>query len=122
MADYQKNEALFVSVLLHSGTNAHFMHLQSKSYSQHKALGRYYEDVIDLADRYAEAFQGCYDVIDTYPADFHIAKVPLTYIQKIKYFVDGMREVLPDDSHLINIIDEVCELIDTTIYRLRELK
>ena len=122
MADYQKNAALFVSVLFHSGTNAHFMHLQSKSYSQHKALGRYYENVVDLADRYAEAFQGAYDVIDTYPADFHIAKVPLTYIQKIKDFVDGMRKVLPDDSHLMNIIDELCELIDTTIYRLRELK
>ena len=122
MADYQKNAALFVSVLLHSGTNAHFMHLQSKSYSQHKALGRYYETVVDLADRYAEAFQGAYYVIDTYPADFHIAKVPLTYIQKIKDFVDGMRKVLPDDSHLMNIIDELCELIDSTIYKLKVLK
>jgi hypothetical protein len=33
-----------------------------------------------------------------------------------------MRKVLPDDSHLMNIIDELCELIDTTIYKLRELK
>ena len=122
MADYQKNAALFVSVLFHSGTNAHFMHLQTKSYSEHKALGRYYEAVIDLADRWAEAYQGCYQVIETYPSDFHIAKVPLTYIEKIKDFVDGIRKVLPDDSHLMNIIDELCELIDTTIYRLRELK
>ena len=98
------------------------MHLQSKSYSQHKALGRYYENVVDLADRYAEAFQGAYDVIDTYPADFHISKVPLTYMEKIKDFVDGMRKVLPDDSHLMNIIDELCELIDTTIYKLKVLK
>ena len=30
--------------------------------------------------------------------------------------------LLPDDSQLQNIIDEVCELIDSTIYRLRELK
>jgi len=122
VADYQKNAALFVSVLLHSGTNAHFMHLQTKSLSQHKALQRYYENVVDIADRWAEAFQGCYDVIESYPGDFHIAKMPLTYIQKIKDFVDGMRKVLPDDSHLMNIIDELCELIDTTIYRLRELK
>ena len=122
MADYQKNAALFVSVLFHSGTNAHFMHLQTKSYSEHKALGSYYEAVIDLADRWAETYQGCYSVIDTYPSDFHIAKVPLTYIEKIKDFVDGIRKVLPDDSHLMNIIDELCELIDTTIYRLRELK
>ena len=122
MADYQKNAALFVSVLLHSGTNAHFMHLQSKSYSQHKALQRYYEKKVDLTDNWAEAFQGCYDVINTYPSDFHIAKVPLTYMEKIKDFVDNIRKVLPDDSQLQNIIDELCELIDTTIYRLRELK
>jgi hypothetical protein len=122
MADYQKNAALFVSVLFHSGTNAHFMHLQTKSYSEHKALGRYYEAVIDLADRWAEAYQGCYQVIDTYPSDFHIAKVPLTYIEKIKDFVDGIRKVLPDDSQLQNIIDEIVELLDSTCYKLRELK
>ena len=122
MADYQKNAALFVSVLFHSGTNAHFMHLQTKSYSEHKALGRYYETVVDIADRWAEAYQGAYDVIDTYPADFHIAKVPLTYIQKIKDFVDGMRKVLPDDSQLMNIIDELCELLDSTCYKLKNLK
>ena len=120
--NHQKNAALFVSVLLHSGTNAHFMHLQTKSYSEHKALKRYYEAVVDIADRWAEAYQGAYDVIDTYPADFHIAKVPLTYIQKIKDFVDGMRKVLPDDSQLMNIIDELCELLDSTCYKLKNLK
>jgi len=122
MADYQKNAALFVSVLFHSGTNAHFMHLQTKSYSEHKALGRYYEAVIDLADRWAETYQGCYSVIDSYPSDFHIAKVPLTYIEKIKDFVDGIRKVLPDDSQLQNIIDEIVELLDSTCYKLKNLK
>ena len=86
------------------------MHLQSKSYSQHKALGRYYEDVIDLADRYAEAFQGCYDVIDTYPADFHIAKVPLTYIQKIKDFVDGMTKGATALNEFLNNSDNIATI------------
>lgn len=122
MADYQKNAALFVSVLFHSGTNAHFMHLQTKSYSEHKALGSYYEAVIDLADRWAETYQGCYSVIDSYPSDFHIAKVPLTYIEKIKDFVDEIRKVLPDDSQLQNIIDEIVELLDSTCYKLKNLK
>ena len=122
MADYQKNAALFVSVLFHSGTNAHFMHLQTKSYSEHKALGRYYEAVIDLADRWAEAYQGCYQVIDSYPSDFHIAKVPLIYIEKIKNFVDAIRKLLPDDNQLQNIIDEIVELLDSTCYKLKNLK
>ena len=122
MADYQKNAALFVSVLFHSGTNAHFMHLQTKSYSEHKALGRYYEAVIDLADRWAEAYQGCYQVIDSYPSDFHSAKVPLIYIEKIKNFVDAIRKLLPDDNQLQNIIDEIVELLDSTCYKLKNLK
>ena len=122
MAEYQKNAALFVSVLFHSGTNAHFMHLQTKSYSEHKALGRYYEAVIDLADRWAEAYQGCYQVIDSYPSDFHIAKVPLIYIEKIKNFVDAIRKLLPDDNQLQNIIDEIVELLDSTCYKLKNLK
>ena len=122
MADYQKNAALFVSVLFHSGTNAHFMHLQTKSYSEHKALGRYYETVIDLADRWAEAYQGCYQVIDSYPSDFHIAKVPLIYIEKIKNFVDAIRKLLPDDNQLQNSIDEIVELLDSTCYKLKNFK
>jgi DNA-binding ferritin-like protein len=120
--DYQKNAALFVSVLFHSGTNAHFMHLQTKSYSEHKALETYYNEIINIVDRWAEAYQGCYEVINSYPADFHVAKVPLTYLQKIKDFVDSIRKVLPDDTQLQNIIDEVAELIDSTIYKLKVLK
>ena len=122
LVDYQKNAALFVSVLFHSGTNAHFMQLQTKSYSEHKALQKYYENVIDIVDRWAESFQGCYSVIETYPADFHIAKSPLKYLEQIKDFVDSIRKVLPDETQLQNIIDETCELIDSTIYKLKVLK
>ena len=122
LVDYQKNAALFVSVLFHSGTNAHFMHLQTKSYSEHKALQKYYEGIVDIVDRWAEAFQGCYSVIETYPSDFHIAKSPLPYLGKIKDFVDSIRKVLPDETQLQNIIDEACELIDSTIYKLKVLK
>jgi hypothetical protein len=48
--------------------------------------------------------------------------VPLTYIEKIKDFVDGIRKVLPDDSQLQNIIDEIVELLDSTCYKLKNLK
>lgn len=53
-----KDAAEFVGVLLHSSTAAHFLHLQTASYAAHKALGHYYENIVDLADKYAEAYQG----------------------------------------------------------------
>ena len=40
--------AMFVQTLLHSATIAHQLHLQSKSYSEHQALGAYYEEIPDL--------------------------------------------------------------------------
>jgi hypothetical protein len=52
--------AVFVSTLFHSGTNAHFMHLQTDSYAKHKALQKYYEGIIDLVDTWAETYQGAY--------------------------------------------------------------
>jgi hypothetical protein len=120
---YQKTAGTFVAVLLHSSTIAHFLHLQSKSYSEHKALAKYYDGIIGLADRYAEAFQGAYSVIDKYPSDFHApAKQPVQYIEKIKEFVDASRKSLPDDSQLQNVVDEIVELLDSTLYKLRNLK
>ena len=117
-----KNAATFVAVMFHSGTNAHFMHLQTKSYSEHKALQKYYENIIDLTDRWAEAYQGCYEVIADYPSDYHIAKKPLPYIEQLKDFVDKIRKVLPEDTQLQNIIDEIAELLDSTCYKLKNLK
>lgn len=120
---YQRRAAIFVEVLLHSATITHLQHLQTKSYSQHVALGDYYDGIIDLADKFAEAYQGCYDVIATYPNDFHpLAKDPLAYLEKIKDFVNVARKALPSESQLQNIVDEICELIDSTIYKLRHLK
>ena len=117
-----QNAATFVAVLFHSATNAHFMHLQTKCYSEHVALGAYYDTIIDLVDKWAEAYQGRYEVIADYPSDYHIAKRPLAYIEQIKDFVDKIRKVLPDDTQLQNIVDEIAELLDSTCYKLKNLK
>jgi DNA-binding ferritin-like protein len=122
MASQKDNAATFVAVLFHSGTNAHFMHLQTNSYARHKALNKYYENIIDLADKWAESYQGTYEVIDKYPSDFHLARDPVAYIEKIKDFVDTIRKVLPTDTPLQNIVDEICELIDSTLYKLKTFK
>jgi DNA-binding ferritin-like protein len=120
--NYQKSAATFIAVLFHSGTNAHFMHLQTKSYSVHKALQKYYEEIIDLVDSWAEAYQGKYSVIESYPTEFHVAKDPLQYMEQLDTFVETIRKALPKDSELQNLVDNVAELIDSTAYKLRNLK
>lgn len=120
-SSYHKPAATFVSILLHAGTNAHFMHLQTKSYAQHVALGDFYEGIIELADTWAEAYQGCYEVIPTYPGDtFHLAKDPKAYLQSLSDYVAKARKTLPDETQLQNIVDEIAQLIDATLYKLRQ--
>ena len=122
MAKYNESAAAFVSVLFHSATVTHFMHLQTKSYAQHVALGEYYDAIVELADKWAEAYQGCYDIITNYPKEFHLATEPVKYLTQIKDFVDDIRKDLPSESQLQNIVDEIADQIDSTLYKLRFLK
>lgn len=116
-----EDAAEFIAALLHSSTVTHFMHLSTDSYSAHKALGRYYEEIIELADDFAEAYQGRYNKIKSYPDEFHAGKEPVKYLKSIQAFVDEARKDLPQDSEIQNIIDEISQLIDSTLYKLKFL-
>lgn len=113
--------AEFVATLLHSSTVTHFMHLSTDSYAQHQALGTYYDEIIDLADSLAEAYQGRYSKIKKYPDEFHNGDDPERYLKTLLKFVDESRGDLPQDSEIQNIIDEITQLIDSTLYKLKFL-
>ena len=122
MAEYEKPAGQFVAVLLHSATATHFLHLQSRNYAEHIALAEYYDAIVELADKWAEAYQGCYNIITAYPSDFALAKDAVQYLRKIKAFVEAIRQDLPQDSALQNIVDEIVDQIASTLYKLRFLR
>ena len=113
--------ATFALTLLHSGTNAHLLHLQTDSFAKHEALGEYYDEIIDLVDEYAEAFMGKYGQLKTFPEDFHLSEEPVEYLNSIKDFIEQSREHLPQDTELMNLVDEIADLVNTTLYKLRFL-
>lgn len=117
----ERAAATFIVTMLHSATVAHLMHLQTKSYAAHVALGDYYDAIVGLTDKYAEAYQGCYKVIADYPATFPLAKDPKRYFDGLYDYLDATRKTLPKESHLDNIVDEIAELIDSTRYKLNNL-
>ena len=43
---------------------AHFLHLKTTSYAEHKALDEFYEGWLDLADSFVEPYQGKYGRIE----------------------------------------------------------
>jgi len=119
-----KDAAEFVGVLLHSATATHFLHLQTASFAGHKALGHYYENIVDLADKYAEAYQGHHGIIPLadYPEGFKVQTDAAKYANSLLTFVKGIRKDLPKDTDLQNIIDEIVGEIAALLYKLERFK
>lgn len=114
----------FVQCLLHSVTNAHILHFQSLSYSQHMALGAYYDEVGDLVDSFVEAFQGKYGLLTKYKAEYELPESdPVDYMIYLKDEVATLRRMpeFPQDSELQNEVDTIANLINSTLYKLRFL-
>lgn len=112
-----------ISTLFASRTQAHIFHLQTRSYSQHKALGKYYEDIIGLIDGFIESYQGKYGIIRGYssPSVFREDDNTVKYFEGLVKFVELNRERLPQDSYIQNQVDEIISLIQSTLYKLKSL-
>ena len=114
--------AEFTLTLLNAATTAHLMHLQSRSYAQHMALGSFYEALPGLVDGVVEEYQGKYGLIESYPdVKTHNEASPLEFVKWVQEYVEFCREKLPQDSELQNSIDEIESLIDSTLYKLKFL-
>ena len=113
----------FILVCLHEVTNAHLLHLKSRSYAQHMALATFYEELADLADTVAESFQGKYERIMEYP-NLYIPPEddPEEELESFSEYVEETRVLLPQDSEIQNAIDEIQELVNSTIYKLKFLR
>ena len=117
--------AEMTSLLFHSQTQVHMLHLQTTSYSEHKALQKYYEGIDELIDGLVESFQGKYGIINGYKSydidGYKSTESTIKYLQDLCGKVEDLRDCC-DDSYIQNQIDTVCELINSTLYKLRFLK
>jgi hypothetical protein len=116
-----KDIEAFSLALLNSATCAHLQHWQTKSYSQHKALAKYYNAVPDLVDRLVESYMGRYGPLDEFEEEFEIDKDPVRYFKALQKYVDQNRKHLPKDTELQNTIDEITDLINSLLYKLQQL-
>jgi high-affinity Fe2+/Pb2+ permease len=114
-----------VSILLHSQTQVHIFHLQTKSYSEHKALQGYYEGIDALVDGIIESYQGKYDLVTGYNSikteDYKSSEQVMKYFKALDSMVEKNRKSVKE-SFLQNQIDTVQELIYSTLYKLRFLE
>jgi hypothetical protein len=102
----------------------HSVHLNTRSYAKHKALGGFYGKVIDLADDLAEAYQGRHGLIG--PITLHSAKKTnnvVEFLENSLKDVEDMRYKVceKDETAIQNIIDEIVGLYLSTLYKLKFL-
>lgn len=114
----------FVGMLFLARDVTHSAHLNTRSYAKHVALNDFYDGIIDLADKFAEAYQGKYGLIG--PISLMSAKKTNNVVEFLEGQVDDLMEmrykvVDKDCTPLQNIIDEIFGLYYSTIYKLKFL-
>ena len=114
-----------ISLLLHSRTQVHTLHLQTESYPEHMALNGYYDGIGDIVDGLVESYQGKYGIIKGYKSyditEYKSTESTIKYLKELCGKVEKLRNCCKD-SYIQNQIDTVCELINSTLYKLRFLK
>ena len=114
----------FVGTLFLARDVAHSVHLNTRSFAKHMALNEFYDAVVDLADKFAEAYQGRHGMIG--PITLMSAKKTgniLEFLQDSLADIEKMRYEVCDksDSPLQNIIDEIVGQYLSTLYKLKFL-
>jgi len=114
----------FIGTLFLARDVTHSVHLNTRSYAKHVALNEFYDSIVDLADKFAEAYQGRHGLIG--PITLMSAKKTTDVIEFLKDSladIEDMRYkvIEKDDTALQNIIDEIVGQYLSTLYKLRFL-
>ena len=114
----------FVGTLFLARDVAHSVHLNTRSFAKHSALNEFYDNIVDLADKFAEAYQGRHGMIG--PITLMSAKKTgniLEFLQDSAADIEKMRYEVCEktDTAIQNIIDEIVGLYLSTLYKLKFL-
>ena len=114
----------FIGMLFLARDVTHSAHLNTRSYAKHVALNGFYDGIIDLADKFAEAYQGKYGLIG--PISLMSAKKTSNVVAFLEGQLEDLEEmrykvVEKECTPLQNIIDEIFALYYTTLYKLKFL-
>jgi DNA-binding ferritin-like protein len=114
--------------LLNAVTTIHKIHLKITglgSFAAHKALNEFYDEIGDHADSIVEQFQGAEEKLlempNTAPTELNSVEETIDYLRKLKDKTAALQSIMPH-SEIVNQLDEVKSLIDSTKYKLLFLK
>ncbi len=112
-----------ISRVFYARNLAHWAHWRTKSYAEHKALGKFYDDVIDAVDTLVEAYQGAFELVGNIPAPSGTGGEPLALLKAdAEWIEEHHEEICKGNRAVANLIDSVTGVYLTTIYKLENLK
>ena len=109
-----------IGIMFAGRTVTHIQHLKTKSYAEHKALNKFYDGIIDLADGLAEATQGQYGLLDIPFVNLTVGKDSAAFLKGQLAELDKIMKCV-DEDYLMNIYQEIQKLYRSTIYKLVNL-
>lgn len=115
----------YVAMLFLARDVAHRIHLKTRSFAEHMALNEFYHDIVENADDFAEAYQGCYDELLNIPMLSNEYRGDIVKVlEQMKQWIETNRDAIVPRTNtaLHNIIDEAVATFDSTLYKLRFLK
>ena len=114
-----------ISKLRFSVEQTQVYHWQSQSYSEHIALNEYYDGIPDIVDGIVESYQGKYGIQKGYKLfevrDYSTPEEVINFLKKLDEDVEMLRQSIKE-TYIQNQIDNVLQLIETTVYKLENLK
>lgn len=96
-------------------------HLKTSKHNIHVILNDFYEDMPEKVDALIEAWMSHNGKVEDYkntlePKDMD----PIAYLEQLRTFTKEGRELMKE-SELESLVDDILSLIDSTLYKLKEL-
>jgi hypothetical protein len=112
----------FLSSLNSCKQQAIFWHNQTTSFSQHKALNNFYDEILELLDGLVESVAGIYDRPMGYtthePEDYKSKEQVIAYFKQVYDYVQSERKNIYQETWIQNQVDEIAQLVAETLYLL----
>lgn len=99
---------------------SHARHWSTDSFSQHETLGEFYDEVIEILDRFIESYIGTFGKSFKIPNDDE--KIAQTIRENLVYLNDNRSALSNDVPALENILDELAGLHMRTLFKLENLR
>jgi hypothetical protein len=114
-----------ISRVFYARNVAHFEHWTANgigAYARHKALGKFYHELIEAIDPLVEAYQGAFELVGAIKAPKTKADdILLILIEDAAWIEKNHEAICKGNRAVANLVDGVTEVYLTTIYKLRNL-